>query len=93
MKYIHPNKKEWLKGENTRIWKWIKNIQATEHEQSCVTENINIQSEFEKSTYQGNGNKNEEITYILKKGNTKMTLSWLTSAKNELTCLKRLIGD
>ena len=41
-------KKEWLKGESGGVWKWIKNIQATKHKHSAVTENKNIQSELKR---------------------------------------------
>ena len=62
-----------MKGASGRIWKWIKDIQATKHEYSWVAGNENIQSEFEKKkNHQGNGNEYKCITYILEKGNKKM---------------------
>ena len=62
-----------MKGVSAGIQTWIKDIQTTKHEHSCVTENKNIQSEFKKSLYQGDGNENGWIAYILKKGNKKMS--------------------
>jgi len=56
-----------LEGVSARIWRWIKDIQATKYEQSYTTENKNLQSELKKSTYQGDGIEDGWITYILQK--------------------------
>ena len=61
-----------MKGESARTWKWIKDIQATKHEHSCITGNKNIQSKLQKA-HQGNGNETEWITHNLKKENTEMS--------------------